>query len=1198
MATLTSNRYHRLREHAKSFLRCNKFFLSILDVIAVLKLVNFSSKKNVVNNFGVIRRFRIFFSKLNSSFCNGVWRKCSPITVTFETCSRRSVRACRSPISNSLYVHFSRLPVDESEYLSMLYVLPFFRRSFSVLTAPKRTNLLDNMKKFKRDTTKRSTNRKITTLPSPDKSESDKKTYKVIRLANNLTALLVSDGPELYHIEDFYKIPDSSSESSYSSSSEEEIDDDPAYESCQTLENVKNDKFAACALSVNVGGFCDPAEIPGLAHFLEHMVFMGSNKYPKENQFDVFIQKHGGSTNAVTSCECTTFYFDCNVRHLFKALDMFSQFFISPLLKKESMVREREAVDSEFDLATSSDSARIEQLIGMFASDENPAGKFTWGNSRTLKDRVSENELYKSLQAFHEKYYSANLMTLAILAKLPIDTLENCALECFSQVPDRRVPKPTFTITKPLFVKERFHRMYYVHSVKDVTKLTLMWEFPPVEGLYHSKPDELISWLLAHEGKGSLLSYLKSKLWAIGLWGGITNDSMYCNSLYSLFRLEIGLSEDGFKHILDVIKATFSFIKLVQRSLPHRRIFDEIKTLSDIEFRFQEEQTTTEFVENIVEDMHCYPSKDYLTGPRLYFDYKPEEVVRLLSYIRPETVNIIVRAKEFDKSIKLDQTERWFQTKYCSKEISSKLLQTWQSVEPYAEYNLPSPNPFISNNFTILEVCDSYDCKYPVKVKSTNTMEIWHKLDTTFRLPIGCINLHFLSAVGLESCESMVMLDLFTGMLTYLLMEDAYPANMAQLFYSIEVSMRGGLWLKLKGFNDKLSTLLDTIIKCMKNFSQEFNANMFNTMKAELKKNYRNALLKRNNLVLELRYSITEEPYYNTSEKYETVSGINETDFLDFIQRFFSSAYVQCLVQGNMSRESAIGVCTESVKVFNTKPVAKKDLPYIRIRRIPIGQKCVAMKTFNDLDTNSATVNYYQWGMGNMSHVVRLELLVKLMEEKVFNVLRTKEQLGYEVYCTYRNNFGILGFTITVHSSSSKFDTSFIEERISNFMQTFYNSLSTYKSDEFFKEREALIKSKSIVYDNLKQEVEYNFREIVTEEYIFDRRWKEVDCLNKVTLKDVQNMLASIIKKGSDRNRRLTIQVLGNKAKVASPAPSSKTADQSLKIRLLEVDKKKKSYYVTDLKEFKSSLHLYRKTKILDCKLDPPTQTSNNLLVK
>lgn len=47
---------------------------------------------------------------------------------------------------------------------------------------------------------------------------------------------------------------------------------------------------AAAALAVSFGSCEDPTELPGLMHFLEHMVFMGSKKYPKENSFDDFIR--------------------------------------------------------------------------------------------------------------------------------------------------------------------------------------------------------------------------------------------------------------------------------------------------------------------------------------------------------------------------------------------------------------------------------------------------------------------------------------------------------------------------------------------------------------------------------------------------------------------------------------------------------------------------------------------------------------------------------------------------------------------------------------------------------------------------------------------------------------------------------------------------------------------------------------------
>lgn len=56
----------------------------------------------------------------------------------------------------------------------------------------------------------------------------------------------------------------------------------------------------------------------GLAHYLEHMLFMGSTKYPDENEYDSFISASGGSTNAFTECEYTLYHFDVLPRHLEK----------------------------------------------------------------------------------------------------------------------------------------------------------------------------------------------------------------------------------------------------------------------------------------------------------------------------------------------------------------------------------------------------------------------------------------------------------------------------------------------------------------------------------------------------------------------------------------------------------------------------------------------------------------------------------------------------------------------------------------------------------------------------------------------------------------------------------------------------------------------------------------------------------------
>jgi secreted Zn-dependent insulinase-like peptidase len=67
--------------------------------------------------------------------------------------------------------------------------------------------------------------------------------------------------------------------------------------------------YSAASLSVGVGSLHNPENMPGLAHFLEHMLFRGSQKYPKVNEFVDRIKKCNGVFNAYTAAEETNYYF-------------------------------------------------------------------------------------------------------------------------------------------------------------------------------------------------------------------------------------------------------------------------------------------------------------------------------------------------------------------------------------------------------------------------------------------------------------------------------------------------------------------------------------------------------------------------------------------------------------------------------------------------------------------------------------------------------------------------------------------------------------------------------------------------------------------------------------------------------------------------------------------------------------------------
>lgn len=113
---------------------------------------------------------------------------------------------------------------------------------------------------------------------------------------------------------------------------------------------------------------------------------MGSRKYPGENEYDVFMSKHGGAENAFTEAEATTYYFSIPQEHLLGALDRLAQFFISPLMLQSGVERELKAIESEYQLNKQSDHARLQQLWSTTCNNPtHPFAQFNWGNIKSLK---------------------------------------------------------------------------------------------------------------------------------------------------------------------------------------------------------------------------------------------------------------------------------------------------------------------------------------------------------------------------------------------------------------------------------------------------------------------------------------------------------------------------------------------------------------------------------------------------------------------------------------------------------------------------------------------------------------------------------------------------------------------------------------------------------------------------------------------
>ena len=151
----------------------------------------------------------------------------------------------------------------------------------------------------------------------------DKKEYRLLTLPNGLEVFLVADKnaagrtEEDGEDEDGEEEDDDSTGSLLSEAQEDgedgsEDDDDDHHE-----HHTRGTGGCAVAMAVGVGSFNERlgSEPHGLAHLLEHMLFMGSEKYPTENAYDDHLSKNGGYSNAYTETQCTVYCTFALLRH-------------------------------------------------------------------------------------------------------------------------------------------------------------------------------------------------------------------------------------------------------------------------------------------------------------------------------------------------------------------------------------------------------------------------------------------------------------------------------------------------------------------------------------------------------------------------------------------------------------------------------------------------------------------------------------------------------------------------------------------------------------------------------------------------------------------------------------------------------------------------------------------------------------------
>jgi len=231
------------------------------------------------------------------------------------------------------------------------------------------------------------------------------------------------------------------------------------------------------------------------------------------------------------------------------------------------------------------------------------------------------------------------------------------------------------------------------------------------------------------------------------------------------------------------------------------------------------------------------------------------------------------------------------------------------------------------------------------------------------------------------------------------------------------------------------------------------------------------------------------------------------------------------LIQGNFTENSALEINDVIMKNLNLIKCTQKSIKNSTYK-IPYGTTYLKVKSLHPNDKNSIVKNYYQIDVNTIESQCLLELLVKTIREPLFNILRTREQLGYAVSCASKNDNDILGFSIIVESQEKRNSARLTDAKIEKFLWEFLSMLNEMNESDFEVVKRSIINQKRSIDNDLESEVTRNWNEIREKKYKFDRceiEAQQMELLNKESLIIFFNEFVL-----SSSRRKLSIQVLAN----------------------------------------------------------------------
>ncbi|SMF35700.1 protease-3 [Alteromonadaceae bacterium Bs31] len=867
-------------------------------------------------------------------------------------------------------------------------------------------------------------------------------------------------------------------------------------------------EIAAVSLALAVGSFQNPTQQQGLAHYLEHMLFLGTEKYPEPNSLQKFIDHNSGRWNAYTAPDHTNYFFSLPSDKLDDALDMFSDYFKAPLFELEYSDKERNAVNSEWSMGRSQDGRIINYLDGITGNPMHPSSQLAVGNLETLVDKEG-SVLNEELVAFFQRYYSANIMKLVMVSKQSLEQQEALVRKHFSSVKDKGIERPAVQV--PGYTPSEMGKQIHYASVMDLKMLMLRFPMPNNHSEWRSKPNEYLVNLIASEEPGTVAQQLREKNLVKALYARVDPQAQGSDGSFDIYA---DLTDEGMGKRDEVIAAIFAYLQLITDKGVDEKYFLEQKSIKEKKFANLDMQQALNTAIGLSSAMLNYSPEWVIASPYVYEKYDEKAIKAVLDIFKPERARIwyLSQGENADKSIP------YHEGKYSISDISAADIARWQSLANNMAFKLPAENDLFSSE--AVAVVPS-TIMQPKRIQEAEGVEVWLAHSKNFQDQKGRIDVLLNSDVGAHDIESHMLAKLFVRVLE------------SQQLSLIDRAQQAGIGLKFKyngndfgivldQFNAKHQLLMQRVIEPLENWQvseAEFHKAQ-DSLRQELINREKAAPFRQMFGLLDRQ--LLQQSWSREEEK-AAVDQLSRTDLLAFKEKLFSRNKLRVFAYGNYDAAKVMAIVAEVEKALpsnRTKLSERFERAYIA----PQAGKLIKHEEAISGHTDNALVEYFVVPEQSVVSEAQMMTLNALVKNSFFTQLRTNEQLGYVVGTSPKVSDHHAGLMFFVQSNTAELPL--IKARIDRFREEFTAELENTGDDVVEQIKQSQLDLLTKQPSDFWEEMSSQLADFYDGNLKFDSRQKLIDSFESVDKSSLQALYKAVILEQG--GAELRVQVKGS----------------------------------------------------------------------